>query len=136
MCTKFNARAYITINKRNYKDVTFNMLKKLSDKLLAQEYKCANLFNSVCGSTNSAKEKRWVIDVDCEDESFLSKVIEAIERSQSKYNIVTICNLPTVNGFHLITYPFNLKEVEPFLCVNPVEVRKDSFTLLYYNDGK
>lgn len=46
-------------------------------------------------------------------------------------NIIT--TIPTVNGWHIITHPFNLKQIEPFRCKYPFDAHKNNPTLLYFN---
>jgi len=46
-------------------------------------------------------------------------------------NIIT--SIPTASGYHLITYAFNLKELEEFRKVYPFDIQKNNPTLLYFN---
>lgn len=109
MCEVFNARAYIHLNRRNSKQVGFEMLELLATNLkLNQTDFLGNLYNSVCGHHHSDKDKTWIIDIDEEDPI----LVEAIETAT--YNIEPIGNkiiawVPTKNGLHLITKPFNSK---------------------------
>ena len=45
-------------------------------------------------------------------------------------NVIAV--LPTINGYHIITHPFNLKQLEPFIATNPLDIHRNNPTLLYY----
>ena len=46
-------------------------------------------------------------------------------------NIITF--IPTVNGCHIITKAFNLKQFEPHQLKFQVDIQKNNPTLLYFN---
>lgn len=134
LCNFYNARAYIDLNKKSYKKVAFLTLGKLSDYLTMGVYKpVSSIYNSACGEC-STEFKKWIIDIDDLDPCPTQLAIEAINKCDSKItsgeNVLDI--IPTLNGYHLLTLPFNSKQLEPFQCKHPLDVHKSATTLLYY----
>ena len=137
LCEMFKARAYIHINKQNHKDIGLLMMEKLANRLRQGVIRQNHIFDSVVGELHS-KEKRWIVDVD-------SKTDEATEL---QINIINWCEpvghkiiaqIPTKNGLHLITHPFNVqqyndKHLNLFLTgedFNKCDIQKRNPTLLY-----
>ena len=82
----------------------------------------------------------WIIDMDTKDASIIEKTMKAIKQCKSNQtqwmdgtysNIIAL--IETVNGWHIITHAFNLKQMEPFKCLYPFDVQKNNPTLLYFN---
>lgn len=136
ICMAENARAYITVNKKNYKKVAFALLKKTTDMIFNEEYKTLkNINDSVIHSTNSTDDKKWVIDVDelpidFDYESLISD-LRSLQQETKKEPLIEL--FPTVNGIHIITRPFNLSK---FKNKYNITVQKNSFTVLYYKNTK
>ena len=69
LCDTFNVRAYIRLNKRNYKNISTKMLKQIADQVDSGETYCSpyHLIASAIGSTCQAgKAKTWILDLDAE----------------------------------------------------------------------
>ena len=67
LCDTFNVRAYIRLNKRNYKNISTKMLKQIADQVDSGETYCSpyHLIASAIGSTCQAgKAKTWILDLD------------------------------------------------------------------------
>lgn len=108
LCEKFNARAYIHLNRRNSKQIAFEMMELLATNLKLNQFNFLDkLYNSVCGHHHSDKDKTWIIDIDEKgfDTSKLAIQLYDIEPVGKKF----IAEIPTKNGYHLITKPFNRK---------------------------
>lgn len=133
LCLFFNARAYIGLNRRSYKRVAMCALKELTDLILNEQYEAArNAYNTCCGQYTTG-DKKWIVDVDTKDESYVLKTVEAIRKCMPITDVDNvIAVLPTINGYHIITRPFNLKQLEPFIATNPLDIHKNNPTLLYY----
>jgi hypothetical protein len=115
LCKLHNARAYINLNKRSFEVCAHKSLKKLTDVLLSKSYVSATrVFDSVASKHSSDKEKKWLIEHDCNP--YGDKVIGVVR---------------TVNGCHLITKPFKIDEFR--VNYPDVEIKKNSPTLLYYS---
>ena len=130
LCQFFNARAYIGINRRSYKNVAMYTLKELTDLIINEQYVAVKkAYNTVCGQYTTG-DKKWIVDVDVKDEDAVLKTIEAIRNCAPYNDIIGI--IPTINGYHIITHPFNRKQLEPFMATNPLDIHKNNPTLLYY----
>jgi hypothetical protein len=129
LCEMFKARAYIHIQKQNHRDVSLNMMVALAQRIQDGNHKQQGLFDSVVGQLKT-QEKRWVVDIDTKEKSFIEEVATFInvkcEPIRDKINGI----IPTKNGYHLITDKFDVmtfKEKYPDL-----DVVKKNPTLLYY----
>lgn len=139
LCDFHGARAYINLNVRSFEMTAFHTLKKVTDIIMNRDYKSVrNAYDSVCGIYGTGKEKRWVIDLDgveqvsplmCAFIEYKCEPITELTPDCSLENSKCIATIPTKNGIHLITKPFNLqkfKEEYP-----EVDVHKNNPTILY-----
>ena len=142
LCEMFNARAYINLNKKSFKKASLHLLSIISDRIIFEQYDHVyRAYETVVGSSKAnVGEKRWIIDVDSKEMSILGQTAEAICKCQSSrtvndegYYDNIYDYIPTVNGWHIITYPFNIKQIEPFQCTHPFDIQKNNPTLLYFN---
>lgn len=155
LCEYFKARAYIHIQGQNHKDVSLDMLMRLAENIKNNHHNQKNLFDSVAGQIK-VKEKRWIVDVDTKDHSYLHKVVAAIESCKPfvlknttvEYNDVKypaaeferkiIEQIPTKAGYHFITKPFDFKMF--VININKIgirmpDVQKKNPTLLFLPDS-
>jgi hypothetical protein len=120
LCNFHNARACINLNRRSYEKIAFHTLKKVTDQIMNKDFKSVRkAYESVCGSFSNEKDKKWIIDIDHKDFD-LSEVKRHVFYNNLISNIQslifqtgkddTITTIPTKNGFHLITRPFNLEK--------------------------
>ena len=134
LCEMFKARAYIHINKQNHKDIGLLMMEKLANRLRQGVIRQNHIFDSVAGELHS-KEKRWIIDIDNTDiayKRFVIGIINTIEPKDIYEKIVT--EIPTKNGIHLITTPFNVIEFNKYIKMRTDEIpdiQKRNPTLLF-----
>jgi hypothetical protein len=131
--TAHNARAYIRINRRNTEKLALLTMKKVVDLILSKEYKAVkNAYLSVAGENNSEPIRRWLVDIDLVD-AYLSEVREYIKELHAESNgglYEILLEVPTKNGVHIITNPFNLQKFRQRFP-DPIDVHKDNPTLLY-----
>lgn len=136
-CKKYNARAYINLNKKSDKQVTLKSLELLAHAVAHDDYKCyKSLIESVCGQTGACdNNKRWIVDVDTKDEDVLTEIVEVINKckSESVEKIVKI--IPTLHGFHIITKPFDKKNFRE-LYTEKIDIHDNNPTLLYFCEEK
>lgn len=108
LCTLFNARAGINLNRRNQKDVALKCLEIMAVALRKNEFTgISKIYNSACGKESST-DKLWLVDIDTKDEIEIANVeyiIELCEPIQVESKI--IAKIPTKSGIHLITKRFN-----------------------------
>ncbi len=111
LCELFEARACINLNKRNSVDVSLRMLARLADNIRSNHPESsAVLFNTVCGEAHSEKDKKWIVDIDDVDFDFKKMEIDLNYLEPISYKSKIIEIIPSKNGFHLITSPFNRQE--------------------------
>jgi len=145
LCDAENARAYFRVNRRNYKHLSYHMLKRVVDVIASGMVKSLKgSFDSVTGQYHSDKDKKWVVDADADvvggfedigDDVFddrhnpreVQRVIHDLQKETKKDPLIYI--LPTKNGFHFITRPFNLKKFKE--RYPDITVHKDNPTILY-----
>jgi hypothetical protein len=139
LCNIENARAYFRVNKRNYAKLGPHMLKRVVDIVFTENCKALrSTFDSVAGEYHSDPDKKWVVDVDYNDvfnesndgEKNFSDLIYDLSKLQSEAKRVPmLVQIPTKNGIHIITRPFNVQE---FRKLYPkMDIHKDNPTLLY-----
>lgn len=139
-----NARAYIRINRRNTEKLALNTLVKVSNLILNKDYKAVkNAYLSAAGEYNSEPIKRWIVDIDLPEEDFaianhnaeiientIKELHDECNRNSKQGDYKILMNIPTKNGFHIITNPFNLKKFRDILTL-PLDIHKDNPTILY-----
>lgn len=140
LCEHYGARAYINVAGKDFKNLQDLLLAKLAEYNLNGTVRDPRrILNSAAGELKSRNPK-WVVDID--DISIKDSVLEWLDnyfRSIRPIDVLSYTNfflyaeVPTVQGCHLITLPFDsLKFSEAF---PNVDVHKNSMgTLLYYPD--
>jgi hypothetical protein len=81
-------------------------------------------YDRACGNGHNDKNKKWILDIDGEvDSSWIDEIKEFINNIEPEGNKI-LKELPTKNGLHLITSPFNL---QAFKMEYPIiDVHKDN----------
>lgn len=131
LCNIFNARASLRLNKRSYEKVAFKSIENMANHLRSRDYKyIAYSYDKACGQLCNKKDKKWLIDFDFEVKSEdLEKYINIIDQIDPIREKKYIATIPSKNGFHLITKPFNM---EMFKIHFPsLDVHKDNPVNLY-----
>ena len=132
LCEMFKARAYIHIQKQNHSDVSLDMMMALAERIKNGHHDQKGLFDSVVGQMKTY-ERRWIVDVDTKDNSEILKVKLAIDSCRPFAEDKVIAEIPTKNGFHLITKRFDVIEFKK-RCPE-VDIQKKNPTLLYLPDS-
>lgn len=134
LCKFYNARAYIDLNRKSFERTSYLMLEKITNCLINKTYKASrSIFDHACGNHDVEIDKKWMIDLDIKNESILNEVINQIKRCDSDYIYPIYDVIPTINGFHILTYKFNSKQIEPYQCIQSFAIHKNANTLLYYD---
>lgn len=139
LCGHYKARAYISCAPKSMAKLNTLMLRKLADNLhIGNIINPQRVFNSACEELQGV-EKRWVVDVDTKDESAVDFIRLEIDRiwvnahpqdwGKIRESAWLLAKIPTLNGCHLITPPFNLQEFGKRFP--DVEVKKNGLTALY-----
>ena len=143
-CNETGARAYIRLNKRNYRTVSMAFAEEtLMKSRTNQEFgNTFNEINSVIGRYPEPGKgnKTWIVDID--NTNVDSKIVKDIKDIIVNYcqpfdveKIVAV--IPTKSGVHLITRPFNHETFYRMFSQlklsneNEVDIKKDNPTVLY-----
>lgn len=134
LCEIFNARAYINLNKKNFKQISMKGLELMSHLIVHEEYhKFRTLFESACGQSGACDgNKTWIIDIDSKNEKFITEIEDIVNQCEPLNKKKIINKIPTVNGYHLITTPFNKQKFKD-LYNNNIDIHDNNPTLLYFN---
>ena len=130
LCDMFNARAMLRLNKRSYRKTAFKAMINMSNSMGNQEFKFVQKsYDRAVGQGHNDKVKKWILDIDKPyGEEWLLMVKETINNIEPLGNKI-LKELPTKNGVHLITTPFNLKDFKQEFT--EIEVHKDNPVNLY-----
>lgn len=133
LCEMFNARAYINLNKKSYKQVSLKALEILAGKIAHEEYDIRSLFESACGQTGACDGlKTWIVDFDSKDLDELDRIKNIIDSIDPKGVSKIVETVPTRHGYHLITRPFNKKAFYE-MYNNSIDIHDNNPTILFVN---
>ena len=146
LCNETGARAYIRLNKRNWKTIAMAYAQETLEKVRKREE-----FGSTYGEINSVigrypeghkEDKTWLVDIDdFGPESMRTTVVrdiiarcEPVDKEGELRKVIAV--IPTRSGTHLITRPFNLQKFnelkkKELTEEGEVAVLKDNPTILY-----
>jgi hypothetical protein len=129
------ARVYVRVNKRNDKRIALAFMAELARKIYEEDHAgVRKIYTSMCGKYGSEKERKlFLVDCDFKDQGLLIDVMGFISelREQHKMPELMHCFIPTKNGFHILTSPFNIHEFKKKYM--DIQVDGDASTLLYCN---
>lgn len=148
-CIKYNARAYINLNRLNSVDIALNTVKVIAELMLKGQFKqIKNAYTKSCGSYhseedevgegskktfgyNSEPNKKWVVDIDTKVEAIIEEIISFIESlyKEAKSGNKILARIPTKNGVHLICEGFHLDKFSK--KYGGITVGKNSPTILF-----
>lgn len=134
MCDLFKARAMISLNKKSLEKAALHTLRKVTDQIINEDYKnVKNAYSSVMGrySNESKKNKKWIIDIDEDNEVTVEEVIEKVNELKPDGN-KHVATIPSNSGYHVITNPFDVKTFSEDMP--GIEVHKKTPTNLYIPD--
>ena len=136
MCVMFNARAYIHLNRRKWSRIALECLRHNAELIAnGQNDGIKASLETVIGRNNCEPkgEKTWIVDID--DVENVSPLMMAFIDYECEPKAIDVNDgkcvaiIPTKNGFHLITKPFN---TQTFGEKYPdVDIHKDNPTVLY-----
>lgn len=133
LCEMFNARAYINLNKKSYKQVSLKALEILAGKIAHEDYNIKSLFDAATGQTSSCDgQKTWIVDYDSKDIDELERIKTIIDSIEPKGIEKIVETVPTRHGYHLITRPFNKKDFYE-MYNEKLDIHDNNPTILYMN---
>lgn len=131
LCEFFEARAYINLAPKSIKKTTMLQLKYLAQRAYEGDFKKIWKSWNTCAGEIKGEEPRWIIDID-DMVTEIGPILDCINEinpvdpfGYSKF----IAEIPTKNGCHLITTPFNLQQFKE--KYPNIDVHKNNPTLLY-----
>jgi hypothetical protein len=135
LCETFNARAYIHLNRRKWSSICLECLRHNAELIANSQYQgIKSSFETIIGRTNgeSNATKTWIVDIDMNDLEVVNKIeriINNIEPIEDKL----IATIPTKNGYHLITKPFDRTEFTKYMQLqgDVPDIHTDNPTILY-----
>lgn len=135
MCISNNARACINLNRRSFERIAFHTLKKVTDQIMNKDYySVRKAYESVCGSFMNEPNKKWILDFDTKDESFLPVLKERLSDLRPEGDKF-IDKIETKNGYHIITKPFDKQAFNylfsGWLVIEKPAIQDNNPTILY-----
>ena len=131
LCGLFNARAYIYLTKKSWKQIACKSVENLGVYLMENNYhKAVSVIDASCGQTGACDGNNlYLVDIDTKDELEVEKVVNSVNDSSPKGDKI-VAKIPTVHGYHLMTKGFNPNEFRE-LYPKPIDIHKNNPTLLY-----
>lgn len=138
-CNFFNARAYIWLNPRDCKDIALFAIQEPARYIQSNNFvRLHRIWNHCTGKLPASGKKYWIVDVDTKDEKEVKWIMSSINTCHSEFAPIITDKLETKNGFHIITHPFHYDQFCALIYqyrIGCAEVKKDSPTLLYFNES-
>jgi hypothetical protein len=130
----FNARVYIKLQPYDISKVGFKIMETLIQKMQNKDYSYQSLLTKALGNM-AAEKKIWIIDVDYKDISHNDILrIQTVINDCYNNGPAIIAKIPTPNGIHIITKPFNTQHFMTYQDVYyKCEIKKNNPTILYSN---
>ena len=134
LCEFFGARAYINLAPKSIKKTTMLQLTYLTQRVYEGNFKKIWKSWDTCAGEIKGEKPRWVVDVDDNNFDFESLdmelcALDPVKLEDGVYLSKIITKIPTKNGYHLITTPFNLQQFKE--KYPDIDVHKNNPTLLY-----
>lgn len=135
LCVNNNARAYIWVNPRNYKQFQLSLIEKTVEAIKNNTQSTYKLIDKAMAECRSKKYDRvYILDIDCKDLDIVWAYEDIIDKcdctGNCEYDLIN-----TVNGYHLLSHRFNQTKFEHLVRLKQlpsIDIHKDNPTLLYY----
>ena len=134
LCDLFQARAYIRLSRRNSETIAKKMIAELGLAFQNNSFQhLRKIYSTVVGKDKGLDNLR-LIDVDFDSGvTFVTNPIRelgAILTDLKPIGEKIIASIPTKNGVHIITKPFDLQAFKEIFT--QMEIHKNNPTLLYF----
>jgi len=136
LCETFNARAYIHLNRRKWSKIALECLRHNAELIANEQYDgIKSSFETIIGRNNSEprESKTWIIDIDMNDYNVLNKIGTILNNIKPIEEDKWIETIPTKNGFHMITRPFDRAEFAKYMQLQGdiPDIHTDNPTILF-----
>jgi hypothetical protein len=136
LCETFNARAYIHLNRRKWSKIALECLRHNAELIANEQYDgIKSSFETIIGRNNSEprESKTWIIDIDMNDLEVVNKIGRLINNIKPIEDNKWIETIPTKNGFHMITKPFDRAEFTKYMQLqgDVPDIHTDNPTILF-----
>lgn len=129
LCIATNGRASIRLNKRSFYKTAFKTVENIAHTMMNKNFHIYNCFDRACGLVHNDPVKKWILDFDFQLRDQDLKSYEHFINNLPPEGNKILSKIPSKNGFHLITIPFN---VDLFKRDYPnIEIHKDNPTNLF-----
>ena len=129
ICIATNSRASIRLNKRSFRISALKSMENIANSMISNNNKVYNCFDHSAGIHHNDHNKKWILDfdffIDDKDIESYKSFINSIEPVGNKI----LAKIPSKNGFHLITKPFNSQIFKRDFP--KIEIHKDNPTNLF-----
>lgn len=140
LCKFFNARAYINLTPKSIEKTTLLQMKYLAERTYMGDFKKIWKSWNTCAGEIKGEKPRWVVDIDSKDKfeilrikrfinSLAAKILPMLDTIPPTNKELVLAEIPTKNGIHLITKPFNLQQFKE--KYQDIDVHKNNPTILY-----
>ena len=113
-CKHHNARAYINLNRCDIEKVALKTISLIVENITqGQSDQVKHAYAKACGNCNNENTPKWIIDLDQEHLPFIDQIREAVNELHKEIEGTDnklIAEIPTKNGVHFISNPFNRRE--------------------------
>lgn len=136
LCETFNARAYIHLNRRKWSKIALECLRHNAELIANEQYDgIKSSFETIIGRNNGEprESKTWIIDIDMNDLEVVNKIGRLINNIKPIEEDKWIETIPTKNGYHMITKPFDRVEFTKYMQLqgDTPDIHTDNPTILY-----
>jgi len=136
LCETFNARAYIHLNRRKWSKIALECLRHNAELIANEQYDgIKSSFETIIGRNNGEprESKTWIIDIDMNDLEVVNKIGRLINNIKPIEEDKWIETIPTKNGFHMITKPFDRAEFAKYMQLqgDTPDIHTDNPTILF-----
>lgn len=143
LCEHYKARAYINVAGKDFDKLNTLLLKKLADNIhTGNIVNPWHVYQSACGELTS-RCKKWIVDIDTHDCQAKNEILKELDQiwlnaypeslqyinDGRRDRAYMIAEIPTLNGCHIITKPFNLQKFKERFP--NIDVHKNNPTILY-----
>lgn len=136
LCEFFNARAYLDATKRKRRNFLLKAIECIAESIARNTNESfERIFENACKHCHIPfGETRWIVDIDTKDENEITKIKECLQKCKFDDSELITLEIPTKNGFHLVTKPFHKRNFIEMYGTKNVTVLEYTFALLYYNN--